>query len=121
MNQQCVLIHCKLLHASSVIQWEHNAVVCLQGALAEAVSGVYCGWASLGSSDAVYKTALSIGWNPFYNNEQKTAEPWLLHDFDKDFYGADCPHNCEHSDSRTCILKPDMGQSVLLHLLLRYL
>lgn len=61
-----------------------------QGALAEAVSGVYCGWASLGSADAVYKTAMSIGWNPFYNNEQKTAEPWLLHDFDEDFYGASC-------------------------------
>jgi FAD synthase len=30
---------------------------------------------------------MSIGWNPFYNNEKKTAEPWLLHEFDKDFYG----------------------------------
>ncbi|KAK9917563.1 hypothetical protein WJX75_005816 [Coccomyxa subellipsoidea] len=61
----------------------------LQGALAEAVSGVYCGWASIGNSSAVYKTAMSIGWNPFYKNKQKTAEPWLLHKFDKDFYGEE--------------------------------
>ena len=26
---------------------------------------------------------MSIGWNPFYNNKEKTAEPWVLHDFDK--------------------------------------
>lgn len=26
--------------------------------------------------------------NPYYKNEQRTAEPWLLHDFNKDFYGA---------------------------------
>ena len=26
--------------------------------------------------------------NPFYKNEKKTAEPWLLHEFDADFYGA---------------------------------
>ena len=33
-----------------------------QAALAEAVSGVYCGWASVGSSPEVYMTAMSIGW-----------------------------------------------------------
>jgi hypothetical protein len=26
---------------------------------------------------------MSIGWNPFYQNKEKTAEPWILHDFDK--------------------------------------
>lgn len=62
----------------------------VQGALSEAVSGVYCGWASIGNSATVYKTAMSIGWNPFYKNKQKTAEPWLLHDFDTDFYGEHC-------------------------------
>lgn len=88
----------------------------VQAALAEAVSGVYCGWASVGRSTEVYMTAMSIGWcaacqraylhlfspygqvptdqiwslpyrNPYYNNEQRTAEPWLLHDFKEDFYG----------------------------------
>jgi len=33
----------------------------MQGALAEAVSGVYSGWASIGSSPEVYMTAMSIG------------------------------------------------------------
>lgn len=31
----------------------------------------------------VYKMCMSIGWNPFYKNKEKTAEPWILHDFDK--------------------------------------
>lgn len=31
----------------------------------------------------VYKMVMSIGWNPFYNNKEKTAEPWILHDFDE--------------------------------------
>jgi hypothetical protein len=26
---------------------------------------------------------MSIGWNPFYANKEKTAEPWILHEFDK--------------------------------------
>ena len=91
----------------------------MQAALAEAVSGVYCGWASVGSSPEVYMTAMSIGWwglacchpamsdtylrhckvtcwlhapvpcrNPYYHNEQRTAEPWLLHEFERDFYGG---------------------------------
>lgn len=29
----------------------------------------------------VYKMCMSIGWNPFYQNKEKTAEPWILHDF----------------------------------------
>jgi riboflavin kinase len=37
-----------------------------------------------GASDVqVYKMCMSIGWNPFYQNKEKTAEPWILHDFDK--------------------------------------
>jgi hypothetical protein len=31
---------------------------------------------------------LSIGWNPFYGNKEKTVEPHLVHKFDADFYGA---------------------------------
>ena len=29
---------------------------------------------------------MSVGWNPFFKNESKTCEPWLLHEFDTDFY-----------------------------------
>ncbi|CAN1175874.1 Bifunctional riboflavin kinase/FMN phosphatase [Linum perenne] len=51
-------------------------------------SGVYFGWAKL-STRGVYKFAMSIGWNPYFNNTEKTIEPWLLHDFEEDFYGED--------------------------------
>ncbi|KAF8409353.1 hypothetical protein HHK36_005428 [Tetracentron sinense] len=54
--------------------------------LSEHPSGVYFGWAGL-SMRGVYKMVMSIGWNPFFNNTEKTIEPWLLHDFDEDFYG----------------------------------
>ncbi|GAB4824069.1 hypothetical protein N2152v2_011115 [Parachlorella kessleri] len=57
----------------------------LQGALADAVTGIYAGWASVGSSPAVYKMAMSIGYNPVFQNKEKTAEPWLLHDFGPDW------------------------------------
>jgi len=29
---------------------------------------------------------MSIGWNPFFGNSEKTAEPWLLADFEAPFY-----------------------------------
>lgn len=31
---------------------------------------------------------MSIGYNPFYKNPVRSAEVHILHDFDKDFYGA---------------------------------
>lgn len=107
----------------------------LRQSLAEAVTGIYCGWASIGDSPQVgwlhwgtghsglravclahhgagpagppcprpvplyclhphtlavtpratqvYKMCMSIGWNPFYGNTHKTAEPWILHTFDE--------------------------------------
>ncbi|XP_026397015.1 bifunctional riboflavin kinase/FMN phosphatase-like isoform X2 [Papaver somniferum] len=39
------------------------------------------GWAGL-LTRGVYK----IGWNPYFNNTEKTIEPWLFHDFSEDFY-----------------------------------
>ncbi|KAL3345412.1 hypothetical protein AABB24_024399 [Solanum stoloniferum] len=56
--------------------------------LSEHPAGVYFGWAGL-SGRGVYKMVMSIGWNPFFNNTQKTIEPWLLHDFNEDFYGEE--------------------------------
>ena len=39
----------------------------------------------------VYKAAVSIGWNPTYTGDEavkhKMIEPYLLHEFDTDFYG----------------------------------
>jgi hypothetical protein len=41
---------------------QYNPTLCnIQDALAEAVSGVYSGWASIGASPEVYMTAMSIG------------------------------------------------------------
>ena len=32
---------------------------------------------------------MSIGWNPVYDNVEKTIEAFLVHDFEgKEFYGA---------------------------------
>lgn len=56
--------------------------------LSEHPSGVYFGWAGL-STRGVYKMVMSIGWNPYFDNAKKTIEPWLLHEFDEDFYGEE--------------------------------
>lgn len=56
--------------------------------LMEHPAGVYFGWAGL-SARGVYKMVMSIGWNPYFNNKEKTIEPWLLHDFNEDFYGEE--------------------------------
>ncbi|KAI4320218.1 hypothetical protein MLD38_033723 [Melastoma candidum] len=56
--------------------------------LSEHPSGVFFGWAAL-SSRGVYKMVMSIGWNPYFNNKEKTIEPWLLHEFEEDFYGEE--------------------------------
>lgn len=81
--------------------------------LSEHPSGVYFGWAGL-PTRGVFKMVMSIGWNPYFNNAEKTIvsvlkltthplqvlffllissivtqEPWLLHDFDEDFYGEE--------------------------------
>ncbi|KAL9995841.1 putative riboflavin kinase [Helianthus debilis subsp. tardiflorus] len=37
----------------------------------------------------LYKMVMSIGWNPYFDNTEKTIEPWLLHKFDEDFYGEE--------------------------------
>ncbi|CAI9087614.1 OLC1v1021725C1 [Oldenlandia corymbosa var. corymbosa] len=56
--------------------------------LSEYPSGVYFGWAGL-SGRGVFKMVMSIGWNPYFNNTEKTIEPWLLHEFKEDFYGEE--------------------------------
>ena len=55
----------------------------LAAVLAEAVTGIYAGWARVGADPRVHMTAMSIGWNPFFANKHKTAEPWILHEFDE--------------------------------------
>mmetsp|Transcript_30941 Transcript_30941/g.79450 ORF Transcript_30941/g.79450 Transcript_30941/m.79450 type:complete len:384 (+) Transcript_30941:264-1415(+) len=61
----------------------------LMAELSGAVSGIYCGFASLGDSPEVYKMVMSIGWNPYFKNTHRTAEPWILHEFKEPFYGEE--------------------------------
>ena len=60
--------------------------------------GVYCGWATVGPASPtapVYKAAVSVGWNPTYTGEDavkhRMIEPYLLYDFEADFYGCAAP------------------------------
>lgn len=32
---------------------------------------------------------MSLGWNPYYGNKEKTCEIYIIHNFKKSFYGAD--------------------------------
>ena len=36
----------------------------------------------------IYPTVLSIGYNPYYKNTQRSIEIHILHNFKQDFYGA---------------------------------
>ncbi|KAG0626295.1 hypothetical protein M758_2G117400 [Ceratodon purpureus] len=56
--------------------------------LADHVCGIYIGWAGL-SNRGIYKMVMSVGWNPYFDNSEKTVEPWILHDFSEDFYGEE--------------------------------
>jgi len=54
-------------------------------------AGIYYAWAQVadGPDRGVYKTAMSVGWNPTFTDVKvKTIEPWILHDYGADFY--DC-------------------------------
>ncbi|TMW65891.1 hypothetical protein Poli38472_003656 [Pythium oligandrum] len=55
--------------------------------LEELPTGIYCGWATV-NGQGPYKAVASIGWNPYFNNKEKTVEPHLIHKFDSDFYGS---------------------------------
>ncbi|KAF1850121.1 riboflavin kinase [Cucurbitaria berberidis CBS 394.84] len=40
------------------------------------------------SKTTIYPTVLSIGYNPYYKNSQRSIEIHILHNFPADFYGA---------------------------------
>lgn len=47
-------------------------------------TGIYFGWAIL--KGEIFKTVVSVGWNPFYKNIKRTVEAHLLSSV-PDFYG----------------------------------
>ncbi|CAO3661935.1 unnamed protein product [Umbelopsis vinacea] len=52
-------------------------------------TGVYYGWTCIeADKSAVYPMVMSLGWNPYYNNEKRSAEVHIMHNFDQDFYGT---------------------------------
>lgn len=54
----------------------------------ELKTGIYMGWATV-NGKGPYKAVTSVGWNPYYDNKEKTVEPHLLHEFPEDFYGEE--------------------------------
>lgn len=52
-------------------------------------TGIYFGWCSISSSDERFPMVMSLGWNPYYKNEKKSAEVHVIHEFEEDFYGAE--------------------------------
>ena len=49
------------------------------------VPGVYAATGTLRGIE--YPCAISIGWNPVYDNEARAVEVFLIHTFEQDFYG----------------------------------
>lgn len=65
-------------------------------------AGIYFGWTQIWRSKVptaqdeldeedhfegkVFKTVVSIGWNPYFKNKTKTIEPYVMHKFQHDFY-----------------------------------
>lgn len=37
----------------------------------------------------VLPMVMSLGWNPYYGNKEKTCEVYIIHKFEDSFYGAD--------------------------------
>ncbi|CAN6671128.1 riboflavin kinase [Trichomonascus vanleenenianus] len=87
----------------------HDAFDCLQ----DFETGIYYGWAQVRANDeeqkaesggrevdysfgknlghgdcGVFPMVMSVGWNPFYHNKEKSAEIHIIRDFKKQFYGA---------------------------------
>mmetsp|Transcript_31254 Transcript_31254/g.61696 ORF Transcript_31254/g.61696 Transcript_31254/m.61696 type:complete len:419 (-) Transcript_31254:480-1736(-) len=63
--------------------------------LPDLMPGVYYGWASLpghfeplGAPQKVYGMVMSVGYNPYFDNQKMTVEPYLYHEFGELFVGA---------------------------------
>jgi len=50
-------------------------------------TGIYYGWAQV-DQGPVYESVTSIGWNPYFKNQKKSMETYVMHEFDEDFYGS---------------------------------
>ncbi|GAB0088594.1 Riboflavin kinase [Sergentomyia squamirostris] len=48
-------------------------------------TGIYCGWAQV-NGGVVYKMVMSVGWNPFFDNKEKSMETHILQMDPEDLY-----------------------------------
>ncbi|KAI8100198.1 uncharacterized protein BX664DRAFT_323118 [Halteromyces radiatus] len=56
----------------------------------ECHTGVYYGFVQIDQpKSTVYPMVMSLGWNPYYHNEKRSAEVHIIHEFPQDFYGVD--------------------------------
>ncbi|GAA5912056.1 riboflavin kinase [Sporobolomyces salmoneus] len=55
----------------------------------ESKKSAFNGGGEKGEDDKVHPMVMSIGWNPFYNNDTRTAEVHILHQYPSDFYGKE--------------------------------
>lgn len=56
-----------------------------QGPLTDTPIGIYYGWSQLDGE--LYPMVMSLGWNPYFKNEKKSAEVHIINEFEDDFYG----------------------------------
>ncbi|KAI9498004.1 hypothetical protein BDB00DRAFT_755662 [Zychaea mexicana] len=62
----------------------------LEAMCTEFTTGVYYGWVQIAEKGSeVYPMVMSLGWNPYYKNEKRSAEVHIIHEFKDDFYGID--------------------------------
>lgn len=47
-------------------------------------TGIYWGFGRIGGDSTIFKTACSIGYNPYYGNKRKTVEPHLIANLEDD-------------------------------------
>ncbi|XP_034254750.1 riboflavin kinase [Thrips palmi] len=52
----------------------------------EVGTGIYFGWAQI-DEGTVHKMVMSVGWNPYFKNVEKSMETHILTKFSQDFYG----------------------------------
>uniref|UniRef100_A0AC35UGN1 Riboflavin kinase n=1 Tax=Rhabditophanes sp. KR3021 TaxID=114890 RepID=A0AC35UGN1_9BILA len=64
---------------------DHNVVELLPKDLE---TGVYCGLAKVNDGE-MYPMVMSLGFNPHFQNQERTLEVHILHTFDTDFYNAE--------------------------------
>lgn len=65
----------------------------LEPYLATLTTGIYFGFASIHTAGTtpptVYPMVMSLGWNPFYDNNRVVGEVHVLSKFTHDFYGEE--------------------------------